>query len=202
LEGHQIFFYEYYKAVLAFPLRMVLYHSHRKEIPSSQWSITMDLKNMSYSDLAKLQDEVNAEANAKRTEARATALASIVSMITEFAFVGADINKALGITGKTKKTKGAATAKGKAEPKYRDPVTGAMWSGRGVSPAWIKGVAKEDRGQYLIVTGSSEASTQPIPASEPEAVTGEADEPAVEVEAGTAEEAPTDAPASLFSKAG
>lgn len=157
----------------------------------------MDLKNMTYSDLAKLQAEVNAEANAKRTEARADALATIVSLINEFGFVGSDINKALGVTGKTKKVKATGAAKAKAEPKYRDPVTGSTWSGRGVPPNWIKGVAKEDRGQYLIVAGAV-AATQPTPASQPEVVTGEADEPAVEVDATEAEEAPAPATAGLF----
>ncbi|MFP4891196.1 H-NS family nucleoid-associated regulatory protein [Paraburkholderia sp. EG304] len=32
-------------------------------------------------------------------------------------------------------------------PKYRDPATGATWSGRGKAPAWIR---DEDRDDFLI----------------------------------------------------
>ena len=32
-------------------------------------------------------------------------------------------------------------------PKYRDPLSGGTWSGRGKSPVWIKG---RDRNQFLI----------------------------------------------------
>lgn len=35
----------------------------------------------------------------------------------------------------------------KAKPKYRDPVTGALWSGRGREPLWIAG---KDRTPYLL----------------------------------------------------
>src|SRR5262249_42001797 len=42
----------------------------------------------------------------------------------------------------------SAQAKGKLPPKYRDPKTGATWSGHARPPAWIKNV--KDRSQYLI----------------------------------------------------
>lgn len=42
----------------------------------------------------------------------------------------------------------AAGAKGKMPPKYRDPKTGATWSGHARPPAWIKDV--KDRTRYLI----------------------------------------------------
>lgn len=42
----------------------------------------------------------------------------------------------------------AASAKGKMPPKYRDPKTGATWSGHARPPAWIKDV--KDRTRYLI----------------------------------------------------
>jgi DNA-binding protein H-NS len=44
--------------------------------------------------------------------------------------------------------KHAASAKGKMPPKYRDPKTGATWSGHARPPAWIKDV--KDRTRYLI----------------------------------------------------
>jgi len=44
--------------------------------------------------------------------------------------------------------KHALSAKGKMPPKYRDPETGATWSGHARPPAWIKNV--KDRTRYLI----------------------------------------------------
>ena len=38
-------------------------------------------------------------------------------------------------------------AKKKAKAKYRNPETGAEWSGRGIAPVWIRGL---DREQFLI----------------------------------------------------
>lgn len=45
-------------------------------------------------------------------------------------------------------SKPAASAKGKLPPKYRDPKTGATWSGHARPPAWIKNV--KDRTRFLI----------------------------------------------------
>jgi DNA-binding protein H-NS len=56
-----------------------------------------------------------------------------------------------GATAKTaRKGVGGAAAKtkGKMPPKYRDPKTGATWSGYARPPAWIKDV--KDRSRFLI----------------------------------------------------
>ena len=46
---------------------------------------------------------------------------------------------AKGKKGGGKKTGSAKkAAKRKVAPKYRDPKTGAKWSGRGLTPAWLK----------------------------------------------------------------
>ena len=111
-------------------------------------------------------------------------MAKIVAIVQEFGFTAEEMNKAL--SGKVSAGKGRGKGKGtgtKAAPKYRDPISGSTWTGRGVAPAWIKDVAKEDRGQFLIV-----AEAVPTPAAAP--VT----EAPVEV----AEEAPAEAPTPLF----
>jgi DNA-binding protein H-NS len=53
-----------------------------------------------------------------------------------------------GPRGKSKLAAVAAQTKGKLPPKYRDPKTGATWSGHARPPAWIKNA--KDRSQYLI----------------------------------------------------
>jgi DNA-binding protein H-NS len=47
----------------------------------------------------------------------------------------------------------ASKANGKLPPKYRDPKTGATWSGHARPPAWIKDV--KDRSKFLIAGGAA-----------------------------------------------
>jgi DNA-binding protein H-NS len=62
---------------------------------------------------------------------------------------------AAGKRAATKKASSTAAAparkgrpKGKQAPKYRNPETGATWSGRGPAPAWL--AAEKDRSKFLI----------------------------------------------------
>ena len=48
-----------------------------------------------------------------------------------------------------------AAVKGKLPPKYRDPKTGATWSGHARPPAWIKDV--KDRSKFLIDAAAAAA---------------------------------------------
>jgi DNA-binding protein H-NS len=54
-----------------------------------------------------------------------------------------------GITEKdifgTRRERSANRARGPVPAKYRDPKTGATWSGRGRTPAWLKDVKNRDR---------------------------------------------------------
>jgi DNA-binding protein H-NS len=64
-----------------------------------------------------------------------------------------------GSTAKPKATrsvKAKSTSNGKLPAKYRDPKTGATWSGWARPPAWIKDV--RDRSKFLI-DGSAENET-------------------------------------------
>jgi DNA-binding protein H-NS len=47
-----------------------------------------------------------------------------------------------------KKPKAGNYVRGPQEPKYRDPMSGETWSGRGRAPAWL--ATAEDRTEYLI----------------------------------------------------
>lgn len=83
-------------------------------------------------------------------------------------------------------TTAPAPATNKVAPKYRDPITGQTWSGRGKPPLWIAG---KDREQFLI-TATGEQPTAPG------AIDGNKDQPA---DAPAQEEAPKDAPLPLAS---
>ncbi|MFN7152402.1 MAG: H-NS family nucleoid-associated regulatory protein [Acidovorax sp.] len=75
--------------------------------------------------------------------ARASELSEAVSrargLITEYGLTQEDVFPAR--SAKTGKAKGTVAAK------YRDPFTGATWTGRGRAPLWIAG---RDRTQFAI----------------------------------------------------
>ena len=146
--------------------------------------------NASYEELKDAQERLNSQLQARLGEARAEGMAKIVAIVQEFGFTADEMNKAL--SGKVSAGKGRGKGKGtgtKAAPKYRDPISGSTWTGRGVAPAWIKDVAKEDRARFLIVTEAA-----PTQASAPVEAAVEAPVEAVAEVA----EAPAEAPTPLF----
>lgn len=91
----------------------------------------------SYKEL--LQQRANLEeaiAKARATEV-ATAIANVRAIVEEFGLTAADV---FG--------RGPSKAKGQSvAAKYRDPKSGATWTGRGKPPKWIQDL---DRQQFLI----------------------------------------------------
>ncbi len=53
----------------------------------------------------------------------------------------------------TQKSKQGNYVRGPQAPKYRDPASGATWSGRGPAPAWLASV--KDRTRFLIADGAA-----------------------------------------------
>ena len=69
------------------------------------------------------------------------AIAEAQALIAEFGLTSEDVFGGV-------KARKASSAKGtKVEAKYRDPATGATWTGRGRAPVWI---ADKDRSAYAI----------------------------------------------------
>ncbi|QGZ57253.1 H-NS family nucleoid-associated regulatory protein [Paraburkholderia acidiphila] len=58
--------------------------------------------------------------------------------------------------------------RGPQPPKYRDPKTGATWSGRGTAPAWLAGA--KDRSKFLIEKAVPAAKPAKAPAAKKGAV--------------------------------
>jgi len=71
----------------------------------------------------------------------AEAIAKARAIVAEYGLTADDVFP----SGKAK-VKGRST--GKVAAKYRDPVTGKTWTGRGVAPKWIEG---RDRSAFAIV---------------------------------------------------
>jgi DNA-binding protein H-NS len=62
------------------------------------------------------------------------------ALITKHGLTVADLTES-GASGKGKK--GNFSAGTKVAPKYRAPVSGKTWTGRGVAPKWIAGKERE-----------------------------------------------------------
>ncbi|OWG18281.1 H-NS histone family protein [Delftia sp. K82] len=82
--------------------------------------------------------ELEAQIATAQAEAKAKAVTEARALIREHGLTAADVFPAQG-----KKAKGSVGA-----PKYRDPATGATWTGRGKPPLWINGAA--DRSPFQI----------------------------------------------------
>lgn len=93
----------------------------------------------SYKELLAQRQNLEAQIEAARKSEINEALSTIHSLIKEFGLSASDVFPA----GRAKSAaKGSTVA-----PKYRDPGTGATWTGRGKAPLWI---ANKDRAQFEI----------------------------------------------------
>ena len=85
------------------------------------------------------QAELEQKIATLKRQAREQALAEARKLIALYAFSPSELG--LGKAAKQSEQRRKAT------PKYRDPVTGATWSGRGRAPTWI---AQKERSAFLI----------------------------------------------------
>ncbi|WP_292363083.1 H-NS histone family protein [Mesorhizobium sp.] len=98
------------------------------------------LDDMSVEELQRQQAEIDRKIAEKREAEKRSVIGQIVEVVNTYKIPVEELVEALG--GLKIKRKGV-----KAKTKYRDPATGATWSGRGKEPAWIKG---KDRAPFEI----------------------------------------------------
>ena len=92
----------------------------------------------SYKELMSQIEKLQAQAESARMQEIQTVIAQIHGVMEQYGITAAD----LGLKATRAKRKGATVA-----PKFRDPETGATWTGRGRAPAWITG---KDRSKYMV----------------------------------------------------
>lgn len=88
-----------------------------------------------YKELLARKAELDAQIAQAHAEHKAEGIAAARALIQEHSLTAADVFPAA-------KPKGSVGA-----PKYRDPATGATWTGRGKPPNWING---KDRAPFQI----------------------------------------------------
>lgn len=82
---------------------------------------------------------LEAQIEAARKAENADAIAKAKAIIAEYSLTKEDVFGASAKRGRK--------ASGSVAAKYRDPISGATWSGRGKAPKWIEG---KDRSQFSI----------------------------------------------------
>lgn len=83
---------------------------------------------------------LEAQIEAARKAENAEAIAQVKALIAEHGLTQQDI---FGGVKRGRKT----TSSSKVAPKYKDPISGKTWSGRGKAPKWLQG---KDRSQFEI----------------------------------------------------
>lgn len=96
--------------------------------------------SQTYKELLQQREALEKAIAQARQNEIAAAVTRVRELVAEFGLTAQDI-----FPGRAAKTSGKAAAK--VAPKYRDPVTGQTWTGRGKAPKWIDG---KDRNQFLI----------------------------------------------------
>ena len=91
----------------------------------------------SVEELQAEREKLDAEIKAKQDAQKASVIAQIKTVVDTYSIPVDELVEALG--GLKSKRKGI-----KAKQKFRDPASGATWSGRGKEPAWIKGQNRDD----------------------------------------------------------
>lgn len=107
--------------------------------PSSEANLN-DLDSLSVEELRRQQEEINRRLEEKTNAEKKGILDQVVLVIAEYGITTEEVIEALG--GYKPKRKGTP-----AKIKFRDPVSGAEWSGRGKEPLWIRG---KDRKEFAI----------------------------------------------------
>ena len=97
----------------------------------------------SYKELLKQREALEQQIKEAREREVANALAQVRSLVDEFGLTVQDVFPSMRAPSRGR----SATAGSKVPPKYRDPVTGKTWTGRGKPPRWMP---KENREQYAI----------------------------------------------------
>lgn len=92
-----------------------------------------------YKALLEQRRELDAMIEAARKEELAGAIQKVRTLVSEYGLTEADV-----FGGKSRSSQRAGST---VEPKYRDPVSGKTWTGRGKAPLWI---ADKDRAQFAI----------------------------------------------------
>jgi DNA-binding protein H-NS len=92
-------------------------------------------------ELIKQKETLDAQIAIARQTELADAISKVKALVAEYGLTQQDV------FGGGVKRGSKPTSSTKVNPKFRDPLTGATWAGRGKAPKWIEG---KDRTRFAI----------------------------------------------------
>jgi len=97
-------------------------------------------------DLIAQRDALNKQIEEANKAERAGAIAQAKAIIAEHGLKASDLfgSSRVGTSDSGPARRKGSASGNKVAPKYRDPVSGATWTGRGRSPIWLAGRNKND----------------------------------------------------------
>lgn len=98
----------------------------------------------SYKELIQQREALEQAIAAARQSEISQALTQVKALVNDFGLTADDV---FGSGSKVRISKTVSKPSGKVAPKFRDPVTGATWTGRGKAPKWIQ---DKDRAAFVI----------------------------------------------------
>ncbi len=90
-------------------------------------------------DLIAQKLALEAQINAQIQKELADAIAQVKELVKAYGLTVADV-----FGSSTSKVKTSEKVTNKVAAKYRDPLSGKTWSGRGLAPKWLAGKNKDD----------------------------------------------------------
>jgi DNA-binding protein H-NS len=90
-------------------------------------------------DLIAQKEAIEAQIAEQRRKELSEAISQIKALVTAHGLTANDI-----FGGASRRSKSTDKSPSKVAAKYRDPISGATWSGRGLAPKWLAGKNKED----------------------------------------------------------
>jgi len=96
----------------------------------------------SYRELLAQKAALEAQIAQARASEVASAITTVKQLVADFGLTAEEV-----FSSSNKKTGSGATKGTKVAAKYKNPVTGETWTGRGKAPRWLDG---KDRDQFLI----------------------------------------------------
>ncbi|MFZ4860395.1 MAG: H-NS family nucleoid-associated regulatory protein [Desulfuromonadaceae bacterium] len=97
----------------------------------------------SLKELIAQRDAIIKQIDETRLSERSDAINAALALISEHGLTQQDLFGSAASSVKKVKSE----SKAKVAAKYRDPVSGKQWSGRGLAPKWLAG---KDRTEFLI----------------------------------------------------
>lgn len=105
-----------------------------------------------YQQLIAQIAELQKQAEETRRAEMEQAIADIKEKIATYGLTAVDLGLNSVAEGKSKSLGRARRSRGAVAPKYKDPASGATWSGRGVMPKWLQVAvaAGRSKDEYLV----------------------------------------------------